>query len=1596
MGYTAARFQSEILCDNEDGAIELLAETRAELDPLSKAISKKTTPSRLRNKIADLANEYASTLTGLVNAMNRSQTREKLLLEFHSELLDWLRFLAPGIKLSSETEVEKHACSLCRRCFAASFFQLGCRVAQKALSSLESLRKQKENHPKRAASNEDFSKDDKMTVPSLLCVLLASQCELRLSGDARDTARNLSDELSTCSRSNSEGVVKYASSARRALLRMASAQSSENAALEAYKTRSEALNLMVMESCGGTFDLIGFADLAQKAALSYERANIAQIDYSELILGQLEAVNVFEKQLESLRSCEQLAAEEISAWVDWMVQVMLKYGRVKEAKKLARAHIRRLESAHREDLGSILETQILLSVVDENDWTSIIEIIEELPVRPDSPSFALRICRSLEVYRRQICSKANSTTIEQRHAFLTHYLNRIIPPLSSAMDESTRYKLVKSSAAVMEAAKHLCETRVHLFIKSESSDHSHYTIDVEECFEYIGQAVEFGTSTEVPKEWRKWTASILYNNAVILYNAKVDYGLPSRILFKAIEWSDDDDLRARSLLLQIKISTSVSREIFEDVLVMAMEDRSLTEVSMSAVLTAIVKSMTSAGKESTERVLRRVSNGSLVSLLKIQRARWNDLSLHGIRTAVCDEAERREGCGEADFDQLVISEEKIRAALLEGDAAEVRALSYQLITSIKEESQGRELEDSTKLALAQAYAYRGIMDGDSRSTNLAVQILHGVSTDDREKDLQQGVDQLAKVLMFIAKLSQNMVFLGLAASVVHARLAKSSALIELAEVARILGLEARSGQLLNRVEQKSKSYIVDLEKAFVCVTRKDFNEAVALVEDLPRARDPLFNARYKYLRAILDLEKEAYPAAESALIESLKLLLAISKTINAPEHSRGPKLNIVTVCGIDIPAPKGLDTSVWNFAYVLLEILRTLSCAEEHLHNVHDAIYYLKAAASVANAYGATAVAAQVFADAAVIAARSGSMDDSAACIESAKACLSSGNSSRLEQINSAYVALREADVFLLRNELDSASNLVSSARKVVFSRGVDILLEDEWKFEPEKTPREAALVGKDRIHHGQQRRSSELIPPDDYPQDLLARRLEHEAILLEARCDIFEGRAEKALKDVGKQVENGDGSSCAILVHAFRSSHGTALEKQIDATWRARTRGPRNKTLETYRQLLHDAEGKSRLGSLDQRQMRLLLAETNDNPIHNLLGSVGVTAGLRYLSKNGSSDTSSLENELGLLSLGDGQLLQRIQEALPEKWNVAGLALTSDRTHLLAYQIRKRSTKIERIALRSRSYEALNEEFQKILGDAKGTSITAATSVDLKSEDKKNWWQSRHDLDKRLEDLCKRLEKSWLQSCVDMVLNQTGPTILLADDSLQPFPWEMMPSVQRRQQQISRIPCAEVLIGGLEARSWERPVNGNQSYFVLNPGGDLTRTQERFEGMFRHEFGWNGASGKQEAQHLASAGLRSSIEKCEVFVYCGHGAAESVLPTREVKKLKRAPVSLLFGCSSGRLEKNGMYDCSGTVLEYLVSGSSCVVATLWDVTDRDIDRFTEAMLRDWMTGKTVAQTVQNARSACKLKHIVGAAPIVYGIPSMQITHPDGVHRRLF
>jgi separase len=64
---------------------------------------------------------------------------------------------------------------------------------------------------------------------------------------------------------------------------------------------------------------------------------------------------------------------------------------------------------------------------------------------------------------------------------------------------------------------------------------------------------------------------------------------------------------------------------------------------------------------------------------------------------------------------------------------------------------------------------------------------------------------------------------------------------------------------------------------------------------------------------------------------------------------------------------------------------------------------------------------------------------------------------------------------------------------------------------------------------------------------------------------------------------------------------------------------------------------------------------------------------------------------------------------------------------------------------------------------------------------------------------------------------------------------------------------------------------------------------------------------------------------------------------------------------------------------------SPCVVGNLWDVTDRDIDRLTETFLQSWLNksekNQNICEHLIKSRSACKMSHLNGSAPVIYGLP---------------
>lgn len=239
------------------------------------------------------------------------------------------------------------------------------------------------------------------------------------------------------------------------------------------------------------------------------------------------------------------------------------------------------------------------------------------------------------------------------------------------------------------------------------------------------------------------------------------------------------------------------------------------------------------------------------------------------------------------------------------------------------------------------------------------------------------------------------------------------------------------------------------------------------------------------------------------------------------------------------------------------------------------------------------------------------------------------------------------------------------------------------------------------------------------------------------------------------------------------------------------------------------------------------------------------------------------------------------------------------------------------------------------------------------------------------------------------------GEVMLAIDTDLEFLPWECLPVLRSSKCGVSRLPHESFL----SPCSDTDIVDSSRVFYVLNPTGDLASTQRTFQDLFESQYGWSGTSGSS-GRKLDTGDNLASLESNDVFLYCGHGGGESIVPPRQLAtSLSRVPVSILMGCSSGRLERySSGAESGGTAVEYLLAGAPAVVANMWDVSDKDIDRLTESLLEHWMgisvaadkevsqgasaTGSktcTLAVALARARDACRLPYLVGAATVLYG-----------------
>ncbi|PYH93342.1 separin [Aspergillus ellipticus CBS 707.79] len=232
--------------------------------------------------------------------------------------------------------------------------------------------------------------------------------------------------------------------------------------------------------------------------------------------------------------------------------------------------------------------------------------------------------------------------------------------------------------------------------------------------------------------------------------------------------------------------------------------------------------------------------------------------------------------------------------------------------------------------------------------------------------------------------------------------------------------------------------------------------------------------------------------------------------------------------------------------------------------------------------------------------------------------------------------------------------------------------------------------------------------------------------------------------------------------------------------------------------------------------------------------------------------------------------------------------------------------------------------------------------------------------------------------------------TVLVLDKSLHMFPWESLPCLQGLP--VCRVPSLECLRDRVLQFRRERAENEvgftidrNNGTYILNPTGDLHTTQGTFEKDLMKLDKWTGLVNKEPTE----AEFKKGLESKSLFLYFGHGSGAQYIRGRTIKRLDRCAITFLMGCSSGALTEAGEYEPYGTPLNYLHAGSPALVATLWDVTDKDIDRFAQSTFEKWgLIGNakeavSLDAAVGQSRQACVLRYLNGAAPVIYGIPAV-------------
>ncbi|KAG9097847.1 hypothetical protein FS749_005285 [Ceratobasidium sp. UAMH 11750] len=149
-------------------------------------------------------------------------------------------------------------------------------------------------------------------------------------------------------------------------------------------------------------------------------------------------------------------------------------------------------------------------------------------------------------------------------------------------------------------------------------------------------------------------------------------------------------------------------------------------------------------------------------------------------------------------------------------------------------------------------------------------------------------------------------------------------------------------------------------------------------------------------------------------------------------------------------------------------------------------------------------------------------------------------------------------------------------------------------------------------------------------------------------------------------------------------------------------------------------------------------------------------------------------------------------------------------------------------------------------------------------------------------------------------------------------------------EQSVSRIPSMSSLVDHVQLVGHRQGIP-----LSANPEGGATDRACTTQGpvLDRHC--------RAEAERRGNGVLAGGGRSIHIFRPWG---GEQFIQSQKLRHLQQCAAVMLWGCSPGAMRDMGDFDAVGTPYHYMLAGCPTLVAMLWDVTDRECDRFAQSV----------------------------------------------------